>query len=394
MRHFISINLAMILPISVLTACGGGSSSNKAVEEENKTDNVATFYRVGGTATGALSQGLTLANNGSDSLSVTGENFEFITQLSDGDDYNVTVTAHPDQQLCSATNATGVIAGADVDNVAVHCRHWGAASLIENSSLGHARFPQIGADNDGNLIAVFLVDDGGFRSLYASYYNASTGSWGAETLLENGSAGYAGEPDVAFDDNGNAIVVWAQNDGTRYNIYANHYSASTGSWGTETLIESGNAGDAYAPQIAFDNSGNAIVVWRQHDGTYDSVYANRYTPAGGWGSEELIESGSEDVQNPIIAVDHAGNAIVGWSQSNSAYHNILINRYTPTGGWGTAATIAIGNNGNGGALDPQLAIDATGNATLVWREFDGSKSSIYANRYTASTDSWGTEVLI
>lgn len=46
-------------------------------------------------------------------------------------------------------------------------------------------------------------------------------------------------------------------------------------WGTADTIEAGD-GTASTPQIAFDGSGNAIAVWYQHDGTYYSIYANRY----------------------------------------------------------------------------------------------------------------------
>lgn len=47
-------------------------------------------------------------------------------------------------------------------------------------------------------------------------------------------------------------------------------------WGTAQLIETDNAGNATLPQIAVDGSGNAIAVWRQHDGTRDNIWANRF----------------------------------------------------------------------------------------------------------------------
>ena len=59
-----------------------------------------------------------------------------------------------------------------------------------------------------------------------------------------------------MDGSGNAVAVWQQSDGTRDNIWANRYTPS-GGWGTATLIESNNAGDARYPQVAMDVSGNA-----------------------------------------------------------------------------------------------------------------------------------------
>ena len=58
-------------------------------------------------------------------------------------------------------------------------------------------------------------------------------------------------------------------------LYANRYTANTGSWGTEALIGNGN-GSVFQPQIAIDGEGNAIAVWHQFDGTHGNIHANRF----------------------------------------------------------------------------------------------------------------------
>jgi hypothetical protein len=77
-----------------------------------------------------------------------------------------------------------------------------------------------------------------------------------------------------MDANGNAIAVWAQDDGPTMSIYANRYVAGTG-WQEAQLIEDGT-GEARYPQIAMNASGNAIAVWEQYDGSAWSIYANVY----------------------------------------------------------------------------------------------------------------------
>lgn len=106
--------------------------------------------------------------------------------------------------------------------------------------------------------------------------DASRGkTWGTAQLIETDNAGGAGDPRVAFDTAGNALAVWTQGDGTRYNIWANRYTAGSG-WGTAQLIETDNASDAGNPQIAIDTAGNALAVWEQFDGTRYNIWANRY----------------------------------------------------------------------------------------------------------------------
>jgi hypothetical protein len=79
------------------------------------------------------------------------------------------------------------------------------------------------------------------------------------------------------DGSGNAVAVWQQDNGTgtRTNIWASRFVPATG-WGTATLVETDNAGDALVPQVAVDGSGNAVAVWYQSDGTRSNIWANRF----------------------------------------------------------------------------------------------------------------------
>ena len=60
-------------------------------------------------------------------------------------------------------------------------------------------------------------------------------------------------------------------------------------WGTAQLIET-DAEIAAAPQVAVDGSGNAVAVWEQYDGTRYNIWSNRYVVGAGWGDAELIET--------------------------------------------------------------------------------------------------------
>src|SRR4029453_7968470 len=70
---------------------------------------------------------------------------------------------------------------------------------------------------------------------------------------------------------------------------------ATSEWSTATLIET-NTSSAEAPKLAMDADGNAIAVWSQGDGTYTSVWANRYVAGVGWGKASLIESKRGEVK--------------------------------------------------------------------------------------------------
>jgi hypothetical protein len=266
---------------------------------------------------------------------------------------------------------------------------WGTGVLLINTVDGAASAPQIAFDASGNAIAVWQQYAGTTQSIYTNRYTAGSG-WGTAALIETDNAGDAYDPQIAFDGSGNAIAVWSQDDGTSTNICANRYAAGSG-WGTAILIET-NAENAHIPQIAFDGSGNAVAVWIQYDGSYDSIYANRYTAGSGWGTAALIETNAGDAYNPQIALDGSGNAIAVWSQYDGAdWDNVCANRYTAGSGWGTAVVIETYNEGS--AYAPHIKFDANGNAIAVWCQDYGTSTDIWANRYTTGSG-WGTAALI
>lgn len=82
-------------------------------------------YTVGGTVSGLASgNSLVLQNNAADNLAISADgDFIFTTALPHGGAYAVTVLTQPVNplQLCTVTNGTGTVSGANVNTVAVSC---------------------------------------------------------------------------------------------------------------------------------------------------------------------------------------------------------------------------------------------------------------------------------
>ena len=266
---------------------------------------------------------------------------------------------------------------------------WGTAVLIETDDVGTTLWPQVASDHNGNAVAVWLQSDGTRHNIWANHYTLGIG-WGTAVLIET-DTGFAGAADVAVDANGNAVAVWRQSDGTRHNIWGNRYTAGTG-WGTAVLIETDDVGTTRWPQVVSDSNGNAVAVWEQHDGTRYNIWANHYTAGTGWGTAVLIESDDTgSSQRPQVAFDSNGNAVAVWQRHNGTRNNISANHYTAGTGWGTAVLIESDDAGN--AEWPQVAFDSNGNAVSVWEQHDGTRQNIWANHYTTGIG-WGTAVLI
>lgn len=270
---------------------------------------------------------------------------------------------------------------------------WSTASSIQ--SAGPGRNPQVAIDNFGMGMAVWArLDPPSYTmyNIYASRYYRDIG-WGAPVLIESHDAGNADMPQIAVASaTGEAVAVWHQFAGTRSNVYANRFTPVDG-WGGVAMITD-NAGDAFDPQVASDAAGNAIVVWRQSDGTSYSIWTNRFTRSGGWGVPALLESNTGEATAPEIAMDPDGNAIAVWAQSDGVRNNIWSNRFTVGSGWGTAVLI---ESNDGDAWTPKITMNAAGDAFAVWGGWDPSAGTLtgvtFANRYTVAAG-WGTPVRI
>ena len=285
---------------------------------------------------------------------------------------------------------TVLIAGAVLAGVgsAASDPGWGAAVSLESNNLD-AVFPQVAVDPRGNAIAVWRQFDGNIDNLTANRYVAGLG-WTGEVLIEAEDAGGATQPQIALDPQGNAIVVWRQSNGTRDSIMANGYVAGV-AWGAPVYVETDDAGNAAYPQVDADTAGNAVAVWHQSDGTRTNIWANRYAVGAGWGPAQLVETlDLGDAEYPDVAMDAAGNALAGWYQFDGTRFDVWANRFVASEGWGSAERI---ENGADNAFGPALAMDRSGNGVAVFTQFDGTVFNAWANRYAVGSG-WGTPVLL
>ncbi len=273
---------------------------------------------------------------------------------------------------------------------------WEMPVIIDNNAA-YARTPDIAFDQNGNALAVWQQGPNQHWSVWSNRYTAATDSWGTAVLLENDDTCNTGAPKIAVDANGNAIAIWRQSSDmmcNRSDLWANMYTASTGTWGTPEKIETDDAGSVFNYRIAFDANGNAIAIWEQDDGPdtdpniITNIWSNRYTAGTGWGTAELVET--DDAGNawsPEIAIDANGNVLAVWQQTQgqprqgSEFFDVIANRYTLGTGWGTPQIIGAQT----GTIDtedlaPQIAVDPQGNAIAIWGQADTMTTNLWANR--------------
>ncbi len=262
---------------------------------------------------------------------------------------------------------------------------WQSAASIEKND-GAATAPQIAANANGNAVAVWTQTEGAITRIWSSYYTLGSG-WSTAVPIENDMTGSGSAPQVAIDPQGNALAVWVQkySNGLSY-LQSNRYTAGGWQPGAVTQVETDNAADASDPQIAFDANGNALVVWTRYQ---NKIWAVRRPAGGAWEHEVQIEpaNGATVASKPQIAVNASGNALAVWVESDLNGQYVMANRYTAGSGWATAGMISANVYETRAA---QVAIDANGNGLAVWEQYDDKTVvDILSSRFTPGTG-WRT----
>ncbi len=254
---------------------------------------------------------------------------------------------------------------------------WGTEKPIETDLTTTPSFVKVSVDPKGNAIAMWYKSDGIRNSVWYNQYSASS-SWGNDKTLEDSDQEAAGNR-VEFDLSGNAMAAWTQNDGTRYDIWCRRYTPS-GGWETEEKIDSEDKGDAVRPDIGFDADGNAIIVWEQHDSIRFNIWARRYDVYSGWEDPSVIEKDDfDDAKMAVVAVDPQGGAMAVWKQSDGARNNIWANRFMEGSGWGTPELVEMDNTGD--AERPAVSAAPSGDVIAVWHQRGSEHSNIWASRF-------------
>ena len=105
-------------------------------------------------------------------------------------------------------------------------------------------------------------------------------------------------------------------------------------WGAAAVISgAGSASDAFAPEVALDNRGNAIVTWQAWQASADVLMAARQTPDGIWHEPVYVDTPVGALATfQRVAMDAAGNAVAIWIRQAS-FPTVWASRFAPGTGW-------------------------------------------------------------
>jgi hypothetical protein len=236
---------------------------------------------------------------------------------------------------------------------------WGEDVLIADGATGDAR---IALGPDGRAMAIWNQSTDYVGAVTASFYAPGAG-WSSPVTLD----GNSGIDDLGFDGGGNLIAVWTRYalDLLDYQLWAARYAADVG-WGEPVRLDV--VGGAARADLAVAASGHAVLAWDERvptdDGGMPRVVLATFDPASGWSAGE-IQPAEVSAFGEAVGIDADGNALAIWHESEGSpdtgfQTNVYARRFAPGAWWGVEYRLIEG------ARDPQLAINARGDAVVAW----------------------------
>jgi hypothetical protein len=195
------------------------------------------------------------------------------------------------------------------------------------------------------------------------------------------------ESDVASSSNGTSVAVWVNAySASDHDIWAQRLDQNGQPTGAQIQVDFTTA-DSYDPRVAMDSQGRFAVTWQNinRDGT-DSVMMRYFAATGSplTGITQLTAAGSTDFLPDVAASD--GSIVVTWThQFTSTDHDIYAERFVTSGGVPQAQGIFFVNIDTNDELGASVAMSPDGRFDIAYqRQFRGSDWDIMASQYNAN----------
>ncbi len=260
-------------------AVGEQSRTEATIVDDDSPDEQQASFTIGGTVTGLQGSGLVLDNLGAD-LGVGNGPFAFPGAVADGLPYDVTIATQPNSpdQVCTVTNGSGTVTGADVTDIAVGCAPPAPSSGLDPTFGGDGRVSTV--VGHGEAEAVLVQPDGGIVTFgrravsggidFALTRHDSDGNldpgFGAGGIVTTDLGSQTDEAfDAAFDADGGFVVVGrTDGPGSNRNFGVVRYRADgsldTG-FGAGGIVETDFAGQVdQANAVAVQANGKIVVA--------------------------------------------------------------------------------------------------------------------------------------
>lgn len=195
---------------------------------------------------------------------------------------------------------------------------WEERFLVYRANSNQLGNPEIAVSSNGNAIILWTNSFNDATTLRYRYFDFERGWSEVDVVSENANG--LSNPSVSFKDGQSIFLVWQSNNGISETIRSRMYNRDSG-WSPSQLLNN-LAGNAISPKVVSDIFGNAMCVWMQYDGFRFNIWSSYYSSNTKWGEPELIEFDSGEARDPVFIFNNDGSGMAVWTQI-SGYQDSL-----------------------------------------------------------------------
>jgi len=212
-------------------------------------------------------------------------------------------------------------------------------TVVSVPATGSVNNPEVAMDNSGNFVVVWADDSDGDNNfqILARGFNGLYQQRFAAKIVNGNPGGQQVNPVIAMAGNGDYVVAWDDDRSGTWDIGLRGYAANETNKFAETLANSTTVGEQISPDIAMDDSGRFVVTW-EDDADLNRAFQIKARGFQANGSQMFSErtvnvNSSGNQINPAVAMDNFGNWYPVWEDNGQGGegYQIMWNTFNAAG---------------------------------------------------------------
>ncbi len=254
--------------------------------------------------------------------------------------------------------------------------------------------PMLPASIDVNDAGNFIIT-WGLSVIYFQQYNSYAEPQGNNIQIKAVTSGEY--PVVGMDRSGNFTIVWS-NWYTPRGIYAQRFGSEGDSLGIALRINQPYHEEIWNPAIAMNEAGDFIVVWEKgrygEEGIYGQLFKSDGTVEGA-NFKISDDNGSAYHGKTAGAIDSSGDIFaVVWQDNRLGDYNLYCQLYRDGEAHGTNFIVNEEDNDSTSWFVPAIAMDDSGLFVITWLDKLSGNQDIYRQCYDSNGEAIGENFII
>ena len=264
--------------------------------------------------------------------------------------------------------------------------------------------PELATDLDGAFVSVWTSEDqdGSGLGIFAQIFDEDGNADGPEFPVNATTAGDQTDPEVSMNDEQDFAITWIGPDADGTGIYLRIFEEGAATTMVDVPVNTTTAGLQSNPDVAFAEDGQVLVVWQSPDGDGEGIFGRFFDVEGVPLSVELpiATTITGDQTLPVAAdVDEDGSFVVAWEGNDAQGRGIFAQRLEDTGSL-LGGEISVNTTTAGDQVQPTLGVrtnddDLEDNGFVIsWQGPDGDGSGIFAQFFNEDGSPVGGEIQV